>query len=54
LKEKIDWIKILLFADFQEIIKRNQLLVAVDLSMSSTKDLASKLKLQNQIRFVFL
>ena len=54
LKEKIDGLKNTLVADFQEINGINFLAKQVDLSMSSTKDLAQAIGTSKPNSFVFL
>ena len=54
LKEKIDGLKNILVADFQEINGVNFLSKQVDLSMSSTKDLAQAIGTSKPNSFVFL
>jgi alanyl-tRNA synthetase len=54
LKEKVDGLKNALLADFQEINGINFLAKQVDLSMSSTKDLAQAIGSSKPNSFVFL
>ena len=54
LKEKIDGLKNVLVADFQEVNGINFLAKQVDLSMSSTKDLAQAIGTTKPNSFVFL
>jgi alanyl-tRNA synthetase len=54
LKEKVDGLKNMLVADFQEINGINFLAKQVDLSMSSTKDLAQAIGTSKPNSFVFL
>ena len=54
LKEKVDGLKNVLVADFQEINGINFLVKQVDLSMSSTKDLAQAIGTSKPNSFVFL
>jgi alanyl-tRNA synthetase len=54
LKEKIDGLKNTLVSDFQEINGINFLAKQVDLSMSSTKDLAQAIGTSKPNSFVFL
>lgn len=54
LKEKVDGLKNALVADFQEINGINFLAKQVDLSMSSTKDLAQAIGTSKPNSFVFL
>ncbi|MCF6140332.1 alanine--tRNA ligase [Flavobacterium sp. K77] len=54
LKEKIDGLKNILVADFQEVNGINFLAKQVDLSMSSTKDLAQAIGTAKPNSFVFL
>ncbi|MBQ0907922.1 alanine--tRNA ligase [Flavobacterium sp. F-328] len=54
LKEKIDGLKNILVADFQEVNGINFLAKQVDLSMSSTKDLAQAIGTTKPNSFVFL
>ncbi|WP_158729645.1 MULTISPECIES: alanine--tRNA ligase [unclassified Flavobacterium] len=54
LKEKIDGLKNVLVADFQEVNGINFLAKQVDLSMSSTKDLAQAIGTAKPNSFVFL
>ncbi|CAH0336801.1 Alanine--tRNA ligase [Flavobacterium sp. CECT 9288] len=54
LKEKIDGLKNVLLADFQEVNGVNFLAKQVDLSMSSTKDLAQAIGTAKPNSFVFL
>ncbi|NMH25571.1 alanine--tRNA ligase [Flavobacterium solisilvae] len=54
LKEKVDGLKNMLVADFQEINGMNFLSKQVDLSMSATKDLAQAIGTSKPNSFVFL